>query len=87
MYIDYDITTEFVERSVVRSGKPVAFVYLAYFESDTTFCALNEVFKLFNLPQFDIAFRNSLGKIRPNLVFIVDNGHGEDPTVLLHRCA
>uniref|UniRef100_A0A7M5X7K1 Uncharacterized protein n=1 Tax=Clytia hemisphaerica TaxID=252671 RepID=A0A7M5X7K1_9CNID len=67
-----------VERTVVRSGVPITYVYLAFFERETTFNALNEFFNLCTVPQLDTQLRQGRS-LKENLSFIVDNGHGEDP--------
>lgn len=72
-----------VTRTVIRTGRPISFVYMAFFEQESTFNAMNEVFHLMNLPEADCELRSSTGALRPNLGFIVDNGHGEDPSSIL----
>lgn len=69
-----------IQRTVVRTGTPVSFVYLAHFENESTFNAMNEIFHLANLPELDAEFRNQFGLLRKKMSFIVDNGHCEDPS-------
>ena len=56
-YNDESDTEKTVERIVTRSGLPIAFVYAAYFEKETTFNAMNEFFRLCTLSQIDSQLR------------------------------
>lgn len=63
---------------ITRSGQAVCLLYLSSYEPDTTFKCLNELLYLLTLPSLDVLFRNpSTGKLKEEIVFIVDNRPSE----------
>ena len=67
--------------TITRSGQGVTLVNPSLFEPDTTFKCLNELLLLLTLPGLDSFFRDPLnGKLRKEMVFIVDNGPSEQPS-------
>ena len=61
--------------TITRSGQGVTLVNPSFFEPDTTFKCLNELLPLLTLPGLDSFFRDPInGKIKKEMVFIVDNG-------------
>ncbi|CAB3980263.1 Hypothetical predicted protein [Paramuricea clavata] len=75
-----DSTDEIEKRIVTRTGQAVMLVNLSFFEPETTFRGMNEIFHMLTLPELDGLFRNpSSKKLKSIFNFIVDNGHSEDP--------
>ena len=75
-----DSTDEIEKRIVTRTGQAVMLVNLSFFEPETTFRGMNEIFHMLTLPELDGLFRNpSSKKLKSIFSFIVDNGHSEDP--------
>lgn len=67
--------------SVRRTGKAVTLLNLSYFEPETVYRALNEIFLLLRNPELDHLFRNpDTGKLKEHFTFIVDNGPSEAPS-------
>ena len=67
--------------TITRSGQGVTLVNPSFFEHDTTFKCLNELLLLLTLPGLDSFFRDPLnGKLKKEMVFIVDNGPSEQPS-------
>ena len=55
-------------------------INIAISEPETTFRAMNEFLYLLTQPSLDSVFRNGkTGRLKSIFVFLVDNGHGEDP--------
>ncbi len=73
---------------MTRSGQGVTLLNLSFFEPDTTFKALNELFLLLTLPALDSFFRSRVtGKLKKEFTFIVDNGPAEQPSsALVQMC-
>ena len=66
--------------SVTRTGKAVYLTYLSYYEPETVFRCMNEIFFLMVQPSLDMFFRNpETGRLKENFVFISDNGPSEQP--------
>ena len=66
---------------ITRSGQGVTFVYLSFFEPDTTFKCMNELLLLVSLPALDRFFRNpSTGRLKSEFTFVVDNSPAEQPS-------
>lgn len=78
---DSDGSADKVEdRIVTRTGKTVMLVNIAFFEPETTFRGMNEIFHMLALPELDSIFRNPTSeRLKSVFSFIVDNGHSEDP--------
>ncbi len=75
-----NLTSNVEERVVTRTGQAVMLVNTAFFEPETTFRAMNEIFHMLTLPELDKIFRNPTnGNIKSLFNFIVDNGPSEDP--------
>ena len=69
---------------ITRSGQGVTFLYLSFFEPDTTFKCMNELLLLVSLPALDKFFRNpSTGTLKSEFTFVVDNGPAEQPSSFL----
>lgn len=65
---------------ITRTGYPVSLINIAITEPETTFRAMNELLYLITQSSLDSVFRNSeTGRLKSIFVFLVDNGHGEDP--------
>ncbi len=65
---------------VTRSGQVVTFLYLSFFEPDTTLKCMNELFLLLSLPALDNFFRETTtGHLKREFTFAVDNGPAEQP--------
>ena len=65
---------------ITRTGCPVSLINIAISEPETTFGAMNEFLYLLTQPSLDSVFCNSkTGRLKSVFVFLVDNGHGEDP--------
>ena len=79
-----DVTTESHDitiQHITRSGQGATLLYLSYFEPDTTFKCMNEIFLLLANPAFDNYFRDEVtGGLKKELVFVVDNGPQEKPS-------
>ena len=60
------------------SGTLISIIYLAYFELETTFHGMNELFDMMFQRQLDHLFRSETGGLKKHFAFVVDNGHGED---------
>ena len=73
---------------ITRTGCPVSLINIAISEPETTFRAMNEFLYLLTQPSLDSVFRNSkTGRLKSIFVFLVDNGHGEDPdSPLIQMC-
>ena len=73
---------------VTRTGQGVTLLYLSFFESDTAFKCMNEIFLLLSQPGLDSFFRDSItGTLRKEFVFVVDNGPQEKPAnALVQMC-
>ena len=57
------------------------FIEPTFFEPDTTFKCLNEIFLLLALPALDPFFRNKVtNKLKEQFTFIVDNGPAKTPS-------
>ena len=66
---------------VNRTGKAVTLLNISFFEPETTKRAFNEIFLMLSKPSLDPFFRNSQsGKLKPNFIFVVDNGPSESPS-------
>lgn len=66
---------------ITRTGQPVSLLYLSFYEPDTAFKCLNEILYLLTLPSIDTLFRNpSTGKLKQEIIFVVDNGPAEQPS-------
>ena len=72
-------------RIVCRSGTPISIIYLAYFELETTFNGMNELFDMMLQPELDHLSRSATGELKKYFAFTVDSGHGEDPDSLLTK--
>ena len=60
---------------VTRSGQGATFLYLSFFEPDTTFKCMNKLLLLAFIPAMDKCFRNpSTGKRKSEFTLVVDNG-------------
>ena len=58
-----------------RTGKAVTVLRLSHYENETVFRSVNEFLSLMTLPHLDSYFRDpNTGKLKQNLVFVVDNG-------------
>ena len=67
-------------RHVTRTGQAVTLLYLSFFEPDTTFKCMNEIFHVMANPCLDHLFRDGVtGKLKKEFVFIVDNGETIKP--------
>lgn len=73
---------------ITRSGQGVTLLYLSFFEADTTFKCMNEIFLLLADPGLDTHFRDKVtGELKKEFVFIVDNGPQEKPAnALVKMC-
>lgn len=68
-------------KHVTRTGQAVTLLYLSFFEPDTTFKCMNEIFHLLANPNLDHLFRDGdTGKLKKGFVFIVDNDPQEKPS-------
>ena len=77
---ELDISVSNTTLHLTRSGQGVTLINLSFFEPDTTFKCLNELFLLLTLPALDSFFRNPItGKLKQEFTFIVDNGPAEQP--------
>mgnify|MGYP000067249341 CR=1 FL=1 len=57
-----------------RTGKALTVLRLSHYESETVFRSINELLFLMTLPHLDWYFLDpSTGKLKPNVVFVVDN--------------
>ena len=66
---------------VTRTGRAVTLVNLSYFEPETAFNCMNEIFYLMTLPQLDSYFRSpETGRLKDHFIFVVDNGPSEAPS-------
>ena len=66
---------------ITRTGQAVTLLYLSFFEPDTTFKCMNEIFHLLANPDLDHLFRDKeTGKLKKEFVFVVDNGPQEKPS-------
>ena len=66
---------------ITRTGQAVTLVYLSFFEPDTTFKCMNEIFLLLADPALDHLFRDKVtGSLKKDLTFVVDNGPQERPS-------
>ena len=66
---------------LTRTGQPVTFLYLSFYEPETTFKCLNELLFMLTLSGLDAFFRSSAtGNLKKEFVFIVDNGPSEQPS-------
>lgn len=66
---------------LTRSGQGLTFLYLSFFEPDTTVKCMNEVLYLLSLPSLDYNFRDpETNKQKKELVFVVDKGPQEKPS-------
>lgn len=66
---------------VTRSGQGVTLLYLSFFEPDTTFKCMNEIFHLLANPCLDHHFRDEeTGQLKKEFIFLVDNGPQEKPS-------
>ena len=67
--------------TITRGGQGVTLLNPSFFEPDTTFKSFNELLLLLTLPGLDSFFRDpSNGKLKKEMVFIVDNGPAEQPS-------
>ncbi len=79
-------TSESTSVCVTRTGQPVTFLNLSFYEPDTTFKCLNELFLLLIKPGLDVLFRDSItGSLKKEFVFVVDNKLSSQ-RVHLYRC-
>ena len=66
---------------VKRTGQGVTLLYLSFFEPDTTFKCMNEIFLLLANPCLDHYFRDrETGQLKKEFIFLVDNGPQEKPS-------
>ena len=66
---------------ITRTGQPVTFINLSFFEQSTTFKCLNEILMLLTMPSLDKFFRDTFTEgLKKKLMFIVDNGPSEQPS-------
>ena len=66
---------------VNRTGTALTLINLAYYEPATTLKCLNEIPMLMVNPGLDTYFRNSdTGRLKDELIFVVDNGPAETPS-------
>lgn len=73
--------TQDVIQCKTRSGQGVTYLYLSFFEQDTTFKCLNEIFLLLDNPALDNYFRSTeTNCMKKEFVFVVDNGPQERPS-------
>ncbi len=81
-------TSESTSIRVTRTGQAVTFLNLSFYEPDTTFKCLNELFLLLTKPSLDILFRDPIkGTLKKEFVFVVDNGPAEQPaSPLVQMC-
>ena len=76
--------SESVSVRLTRTGQPITLLYLSFFEPQTTYKSLNELFLLLSLPCLDIFFRDSLThQLKDEFIFVVDNGPSECPSSIL----
>ena len=66
---------------VKRTGKAVFLLNLSFYEPETVFRCVNELFKLLVEPSLDEHFRDPRsGKLKSVFIFVVDNGPSECPS-------
>jgi len=66
---------------VTRSRQGATFLYLSFFEPDTTFKCMNKLLLLAFIPAMDKCFRNpSTGKRKSEFTLVVDNGPAKQPS-------
>ena len=73
---------------ITRTGKAVTLINLAHYEPGITVRCLNEIFLLIVNPCLDSCFRNlETGKLKDEMIFVVDNGPAEAPSsTLVQMC-
>ena len=65
---------------LTRTGQSVTLINLSFYEPETTFRCLNEIFYLLSLSELDVFFRDSrTHEMKKEWVFVVDNGPAEQP--------
>ena len=63
-----------------RTGQAVTLLNLSFYEPETVFQTMNEFLLLMTSPALDHIFRNpDTGKLKEDLLFVVDNGPSEAP--------
>ena len=66
---------------LTRTGQGVTLLNLSFYEPETTFKCLNEIFHLLTITALDTFFRNpTTGKLKKRFTFVVDNGPAEQPS-------
>lgn len=71
---------------IKRTGRGIFLINLSFYEPETVFRAMNEIFHLMAIPAMDSFFRlGPDGNLPDNLVFLVDNGASEKPRSPLVR--
>ena len=76
-----DTTSQDTVMHITRTGQGVTLLYLSFFEPDTTFKCMNEIFLLLANPSLDHLFRDSeTGGLKKEFTFVVDNGPQEKPS-------
>ena len=66
---------------LTRIGPSVTLLILSFYEPETTFKCLNELCYLLTLPALDAFFRDKrTGRLRKEMMFVVDNGPAEQPS-------
>ena len=69
---------------LTRTGQSVTLINISFYEPETTFKYLNEIFYLLSLSELDVFFRDSrTHELRKEWVFVVDNGPAEQPNCFL----
>ena len=67
--------------AITRTGTPVTLLNLSWYEPETVFKCLNELFILVTNPALDSLFRDpDTGNLKQEFIFIVDNGPSEAPS-------
>ena len=70
-----DSADEIEKRIVTRTGQAVMVITISYFEPETTFRGMNEIFHILTLPELDSLFGNPCNKkLKSIFSLIVDNG-------------
>ena len=71
---------------ITRTGQAITLINPSLLERETTFRLFHEILLLLTKPSLDHFFRNQrTGKLKEELIFIVDNGPAEEPSTPLVR--
>ena len=66
--------------TIKRTGKGVFLINLSFYEPETVYRAVNEIYHLMAIPAMDDYFRVGVdGSLPDNMIFVVDNGSSEKP--------